>query len=469
MIKNIESLEKSKVPYLNPISATTPNTDSGEESSVKDEINESPVDRKRRKADMLLITRFMIRKFLNGIYKKYKPILKNKENNFKFNVQLVSEFMENLMVRIKSTKVQFKRMCIIMVKFLECCLTETNYFQFLRNDIKKLIITSFILSIPNESSKNKSYKTPSSFSSISQKRDEDYKFYSQITGLTVSEINNCCSIVRPILIRESRLQYRFIKDKFRHQQQLQNDRLNYSNNFASIARDRLLNSNDNELKLTDLIDIIQNEENQNNESDIDTINEEERIIEELKNKNPGRNDNHGLVSLTSVFKLNHSKNRPKVNRKENKRNHEILTLPYENYSLNDLSVKIDDRETFINSTSLFNSQQGSSNDTRNVLINPSMLHRHHQHNHNHSSHSLTMDPKSLHDTSTVDATTLLQEQQIIHEAAEYNSDCASNDQDCNDSDIDINFNTEHIILQTELAQFNELGRALFEDTFPIDC
>ncbi|CCF59559.1 hypothetical protein KAFR_0H01490 [Kazachstania africana CBS 2517] len=171
--------------------------------------NGSKLSDEKKKEQNLKLNRFMIQTFTKGLLFKYSSLFIENYNENDTNVEPLSRllkfdyrktpvFFETLLKRSNSSIVQFKKVCCIMVKFLQCCTNETNYMKFLKYNLHKLIVSCFILSIPNV--------TGTEADKI-ENREKSYILYSKMTGLSVSEITNCCSIVRPIIIRRSRNQY----------------------------------------------------------------------------------------------------------------------------------------------------------------------------------------------------------------------------------------------------------------------
>ena len=156
------------------------------------------------------LNNFMIRNFLRGIFLKhvYLFIPDNEQSSvaglhdemlhLNFDRRKTAFLFEMILKRARSTVLQFKKVCCIIIKFLECCKNETNYMRYLQYNLHKLIVASFVLSVPNVSH-NDGNKILN--------RETSYNLYSKITGLGVNEITNCCSIVRPVIMRRSRKQH----------------------------------------------------------------------------------------------------------------------------------------------------------------------------------------------------------------------------------------------------------------------
>lgn len=176
------------------------------------------------------LNRFMISQFTKSIWSKYSNLFSEQMANGSSNKNIelsegtlypgtmspsmghfeekASKFLETVLRRARSPTLQFKRVCCIILKFVEYCTGEINYMRFLRYDFLKLVVAAFVLSVSN---------TQGDFGDKMAKREEIYNFYARITGLSMDEVTNCCSIVRPVLILQSRHQHKFLR--LRQQQQ----------------------------------------------------------------------------------------------------------------------------------------------------------------------------------------------------------------------------------------------------------
>ncbi|KAH7581815.1 hypothetical protein J7295_04601 [Nakaseomyces glabratus] len=150
----------------------------------------------------LELNKFLIHKFLKSVLAKYSLLLQPSPPGN--DLASLCRIFEGILIRVRGNRAQFKKVCCIIIKFLECCHNEYNYMQFLKHDLKRLLVTAFVLSVPNNG-------TDEAERSII--RDKIYTCYSNVTGLKEEEIINCCSITRPILIRRSREQYKAIRYK----------------------------------------------------------------------------------------------------------------------------------------------------------------------------------------------------------------------------------------------------------------
>lgn len=160
----------------------------------------SPAELTMEKQKMVL-KKFMIAQVTKGIMQRYASLLVTIHSDnttiIGLNYLKTAEFLEIVLHRANSSHLQFKKVCCIVIKFLDCCLKETNYMRFLKFNLQKLFVAAFILSVPNVVGDDRDRITT---------RDGIYHFYSKITGLSLEEVINCCSIVRPVLIRRSRQQ-----------------------------------------------------------------------------------------------------------------------------------------------------------------------------------------------------------------------------------------------------------------------
>ncbi|CAI7381402.1 ATV_collapsed_G0055350.mRNA.1.CDS.1 [Saccharomyces cerevisiae] len=156
------------------------------------------------KKQKVVLKKFMIAQVTKGIMQRYASLLVTMPSDddntiIGTNHLKTTKFLEIILHRAKSSHLQFKKVCCIVIKFLDCCSKETNYMKFLKFSLHKLFVAAFILSVPNVVGDDRDRITT---------RDETYHLYSQITGLPLEEVINCCSIVRPVLIRRSRQQRR---------------------------------------------------------------------------------------------------------------------------------------------------------------------------------------------------------------------------------------------------------------------
>lgn len=169
---------------------------------LKEEYNLSGADNMASaelsfKKQKVVLKKFMIAQVTKGIMQRYASLLVTMPSDddntiIGTNHLKTTKFLEIILHRAKSSHLQFKKVCCIVIKFLDCCSKETNYMKFLKFSLHKLFVAAFILSVPNVVGDDRDRITT---------RDETYHLYSQITGLPLEEVINCCSIVRPVLIR----------------------------------------------------------------------------------------------------------------------------------------------------------------------------------------------------------------------------------------------------------------------------
>lgn len=151
------------------------------------------------------LSKFMVRQFVRGVKYKYIHLLipdasiglSTTKVLTSIDDNKLATFMEIMIQRSRAHILQFKRVCCIIIKFLECCEAETNYMRHLKFNLNKLIVAAFVMSVINSG--------VTEGDKIIQ-RENCYKLYSKITGLTIKELTNCCSIVRPVVVRRSRRQ-----------------------------------------------------------------------------------------------------------------------------------------------------------------------------------------------------------------------------------------------------------------------
>ena len=191
----------------------------------------------------MILNSFMIKNFVRGIMLKHvylfipdnnvstgstvmNGINRNGILKLNFNKDKTSFIFETILKRANSTVLQFKKVCCIIIKFLECCKNEANYMKFLKYDLHKLIVAAFVLSVPNVDNHEGNKIT---------NRESCYKLYSKISGLSVEEITNCCSIVRPILIRRSRKQNNSSRSTFDRRSSEDENSIQGNNNHNEIT------------------------------------------------------------------------------------------------------------------------------------------------------------------------------------------------------------------------------------------
>lgn len=158
------------------------------------------------------LNKFMIKQFIRGVKYKYINLLIPDENvglSTTKVLEAISDnklicFLETMLKRSQATISQFKRICCIIIKFLECCEAEFNYLKNLKFNLNKLIVAAFIMSNVN---------TGTNEGEMIMEREKCYQLYSRITGLSVKELINCCSIVTPVLVRRTRRQKLLLRRK----------------------------------------------------------------------------------------------------------------------------------------------------------------------------------------------------------------------------------------------------------------
>ncbi|KAL3235708.1 uncharacterized protein RNJ42_02484 [Nakaseomyces bracarensis] len=146
-----------------------------------------------------VLNNIMVNRFLVSLYSKYSYLIPRERD-----IGEMTKFFKAMASRVQLSKLQFKRVCCIIIKFMACCKNEMNYMQFLKYSMKRLVVTAFVLSVPNNGTDEAERSTI---------RDDIYSFYSKVTGLKTCEIVHCCSIVRPILIHRTREQYKAVRHR----------------------------------------------------------------------------------------------------------------------------------------------------------------------------------------------------------------------------------------------------------------
>ncbi|CCK67914.1 uncharacterized protein KNAG_0A02250 [Huiozyma naganishii CBS 8797] len=138
--------------------------------------------------------RFMVEQFVNGVVYKYGWIVQCPQR-LPVDPEQTARFFQCLLQRAQFAASQFKTVCCIVIKFLESCATESNYMVALKHDLHKLIVTAFVLSVPNNYRNDKDKMLS---------RESCYAHFARLTGLSTRELTNCCSVVRPVIIRRNR-------------------------------------------------------------------------------------------------------------------------------------------------------------------------------------------------------------------------------------------------------------------------
>ncbi|GAV50120.1 hypothetical protein ZYGR_0S02540 [Zygosaccharomyces rouxii] len=144
-----------------------------------------------RKKQFLVLNRFLISHFIKETLDKYAHLLNIEDDNFDSKA---IQFMETVLKRSHSSRLQFKTVCCIVTKFLKCCnenIMGSNYMRHLKYDFLKLVVASFVLSVPNRTN---------DYGQRLITRDHCYALFSRVTGLSLDEVTNCSSIVRAVLI-----------------------------------------------------------------------------------------------------------------------------------------------------------------------------------------------------------------------------------------------------------------------------
>lgn len=158
------------------------------------------------------LNKFMVKQFIRGVKYKYINLLIPDENIGLSTTKVLEAiddnkltyFLETMLKRSQATISQFKRICCIIIKFLECCEAEFNYLRNLKFNLNKLIVAAFIMS---------TVTTGSNEGEMIIEREKCYQLYSRITGLSVKELINCCAIVRPVVVRRTRRQKLLLQRK----------------------------------------------------------------------------------------------------------------------------------------------------------------------------------------------------------------------------------------------------------------
>lgn len=153
----------------------------------------------------ITINRIVIRQFIEILFTQYVHLWWDDDESPTLPTKgQMCAFMETILTRSQISRGQFKQVCCLLMKFMNCCHTEYNYMRHLRFNVNKLIVVTFILSEPNTSATDIHRLV---------RREQCYEKYARITGLTTKELTQCCSIVRPIIVRKAKLQKLRIRGK----------------------------------------------------------------------------------------------------------------------------------------------------------------------------------------------------------------------------------------------------------------
>lgn len=144
-----------------------------------------------RKKQLLNLNRFLISHFVKEALNKYKHLLNFEGDNFELEA---IQFIETVLRRSHSTRLQFKTVCCVVLRFLRCCDDNSkgsNYMKYLKYNFLRLLVAAFVLSVPNRTN---------DYGQRLMTRDYCYTLFSRVTGLSPDEVTNCSSIVRAVLI-----------------------------------------------------------------------------------------------------------------------------------------------------------------------------------------------------------------------------------------------------------------------------
>lgn len=158
--------------------------------------NVSLLSQNVRLKQMKMLNKFMARSFVTGLLLRFKDLLEaDPSRELSRNDQEATPshrttnkrdslctFLEVLMSRTKATKLQFKQMCVICIKFLSSCSAQNNFMAHLKFDLRKLMLASLAFTYGN-------------------RLTHTFEVFAKCSGLQEEEINNCCSVVRKVLNR----------------------------------------------------------------------------------------------------------------------------------------------------------------------------------------------------------------------------------------------------------------------------
>ncbi|CCD25128.1 uncharacterized protein NDAI_0E03110 [Naumovozyma dairenensis CBS 421] len=188
--------------------------------TISDDLIHNPKRLRNIKLQVGTLNNFLISNFSKTIISKYGILLIDPLNMDMSHIHLtaahhtkITTFFVTMLKRTRSSRLQFKKICCIVLKFLDCCTKEANYMKFLKYNLQKLIVASFVLSVPNVEGDE---------ATRIQRREACYDLFARMTGLSKMDIINCCSIVRSIIIRRSRQQMKATNSSFHMNQHILN-------------------------------------------------------------------------------------------------------------------------------------------------------------------------------------------------------------------------------------------------------
>lgn len=165
--------------------------------------------RYRYKVEMDKLSGFMLKNFCAGALIKYSRLFVPVEFDSKqgkkqtckapaINLADLMKFVKILLTRVKATRHQFKKMCILSIKFFEACVkSRENYMKYLKYDVRKVVVACLALTYPQGHTMANTEKS--------------MLLVSSAAGVSNEQLRHCCEIVGPILksefLKKQRQQY----------------------------------------------------------------------------------------------------------------------------------------------------------------------------------------------------------------------------------------------------------------------
>ncbi|BAP73122.1 hypothetical protein KLU848_2581 [Kluyveromyces marxianus] len=154
--------------------------------------------RYRYKQEMETLSNFMLRNFCAAVLIKHSKLLvptddgeSQAQQQHVITLAELLKFLRTLLARVRATRQQFNKMCVMSIKFLGICSkSQENYMRFLKYDVRKLVVTCLLLTFPHNSI---------SLEQNSPTWDQQLLLLSRATGLPKEQLRHCCEIVGPIL------------------------------------------------------------------------------------------------------------------------------------------------------------------------------------------------------------------------------------------------------------------------------
>ncbi|CDO93800.1 unnamed protein product [Kluyveromyces dobzhanskii CBS 2104] len=151
----------------------------------------------RYKAEMDILSDFMLKNFCAGVLIKYSALLVpynphvSDGDQEPSNVPVIKfadllKFVRVVSSRTRANRHIYKAMCIISIKFLELSSkSRHNFLRYLKYDVRKLIVAALTLALRQRRS--------------TVEADQPVRLVSAASGISCEQLRHCCDIVGPIL------------------------------------------------------------------------------------------------------------------------------------------------------------------------------------------------------------------------------------------------------------------------------